>query len=349
MNLKMLGCASVLVVLLGVSAFPTDVEGEYRMYQLDRQSGEISEDQPVIVTFTISKNEDETHSVVRTIETAREFWEASIAEQIKSAEAKGFHDKVKELRSQKFADSYQKSSETATNVVVKGSSLYFSFNALPGVEVDNVTAISMYGNGPWLVSFDVNVENGEIIGSFANNFPPTTPTMVYGTLINVALLESEVNEKQIDEITSLDHPISRSKKQDDFEGVYRVFSIDRLTQASDNEGYTITLSISKNKDGTYSAVETVVRDEEYWDANIAEEIDRAEELSDTMMSIGLDLFDEDMVENFVKNKRQETLNRIKSRKYEDEIKSVSTASNVRIDGSKISFFFPNEQIPWKKH
>ena len=64
-----------------------------------------------------------------------------------------------------------------------------------------------------------------------------------------------------------------------------------------------------------------------------------------MMSMSLDLFDEEMVKNFVKDKHQEALNRINSRKYEDEIKSVAIASNVRIDGSKITFFFPNEQIP----
>ena len=276
MNLKILSGALVFVVLLGVSVFPTDMEGEYRMYLLDRQTGEISEHQPVVVTFTISKNEDETFSVNRTIETAREFWDASLAEQIKSADAKGFHGKVEELRSQKFEDSYKKSSEIATDVVVNGTNLSFSFNALPGVKNDDVTAISMYGKGPWVVSYDVNVENGEIIGYFANDIPPTTPIMVYGKIIDLALLDSDVKENQIDEINLLDHPVSRANEQDDFEGVYRVFSIDRLTQATDNEGYTVTLSISKNKDGTYSAVETVVRDEEYWDANIAKEIDKAE-------------------------------------------------------------------------
>lgn len=346
MSLKALGgSALVLLVLHGVQVLPAEIEGEYRMYQVDRQTGEISEEQPVVVTLTISKSKDGEFSVVRTSETARTYWEASIAGQIRGAVEKGFHSEADELRNQKFEDFYKKSSEIATDVEVNGTNLSFSFNALPGVENDDVTAISMYGNGPWLAAYDVNLENGEIIGSFSNNIPPTTPRMVYGKLIEFALLESETKKTQIDEISSLDDPVSRSNEQDDFEGVYRVLSIDRLTQTSDNEGYTITLSISKNKDGTYSVVETVVRDQEYWDANIAKEINRAEELAETMTRVSLDLFDEDMVEEFVKSKHQETLGQINSRSYEDEIKSVATASNVRIDGSKISFFFPNKETP----
>ena len=116
-------CVVLLVVVVGARVFPAEIEGDYRMYIIDRKSDEIAEDQPSIVTLSIRENDDGTLSVVQSSKPSRAYWDDMIAGQIRRAEAQGYHGIVDKLRSQKFEDIYAESIETATDVELKGTSI----------------------------------------------------------------------------------------------------------------------------------------------------------------------------------------------------------------------------------
>ena len=201
----------------------------------------------------------------------------------------------------------------------------------------------MYGKGPWLRSYEVVVENGEVIGTSTSNIPPKTPIKVYGKIIDAALLQAENIANSVNENIVHDPPEPSNSPVVDIEGKYRVLSVDRATFVADNVGYSVTFTITKQEDGSYSLIEDINRDRKYWEASIKKEIQKIQQEADAMkenlqsLPAGVVKELEEIVETM--------LSEIQSRKFENESSSKESASDVQSHGTRISFFFPNKAIP----
>lgn len=337
---------ALILLLCSLCTIAVDITGNYRIYEVDGDTGEATLDSPSIAIYTISQNSEGVYSVVQLNATSQTHWEAMVFEQIQSAENSGFHGEADKLRAQKFEDVFTRSSIAAFNVQVEGNQVSFSIPALPDVERDDETAIAVYGKGPWLTNYEVQIENGEMKGTKTNTILPHGPFTVYAKFIDADLDDLIAEETAfIQEHSVLAQEFSPQREPADIEGVYRIHSVDREARIKKNEGYAITLRITKDKDGIFSVVETIEREREYWDSIIEAELKQVDENMGIFEGLGvLHEGGEKQLQDLMVEEREHALGEINNRRYADEARVEEIATNVRVDGNKISFLFPHPDV-----
>ena len=131
---------------------------------------------------------------------------------------------------------------------------------------------------------------------------------------------------------------------DDVLGTYLMYSVDQKTgEISENEYATATLSISKDKKGSFTALYTMEVSEEQWRKQQAarkEAVGKefSPETKQYIEQFGalISGVDPSETEGLV----DELLERDFDLKYEDHKKTVETALNVSVRGNKVAIFVP---------
>ena len=195
------------LVLFSTQLVRDDVLGKFLMYNVDQDSGKISETEYGKTTMSISKDSNGSYNVVRTVEVSEEEWKQQLAEEKSRLEklsveekqhieqyaavasggepsdGEGAFDEVGEGWSDRNHEDEAKTVETTTEVNVDGNNVSIFFPILGYREMGILNTDSKKEIG---MSYEIVIENGELKGTCTflhGSVSPPHTVKVHGKLI----------------------------------------------------------------------------------------------------------------------------------------------------------------------
>ena len=193
-NLLILG-----LTLFSIHSIGDDVVGTYRIYQVDRESGEISKSEGINSRISISKEDDGSYAAVATSEVSKETWEKAQAVLkdvfeglspdvkksvegygalicgVKPSETEGMFDKAADhiVNEEYKYENLAKTVETALEVIVDGNNVTILF---PFPEGARTTPQNSDGEQEVWTTYEIVIENGELNGKIIDSLGPDLPS-----------------------------------------------------------------------------------------------------------------------------------------------------------------------------